>query len=140
MKMPYKIKAYVEWQLRHYPEDKRQLERYKTDMIPSATVQYDKDPVNTGKVSNPTETIGIAMATNPYILSLERSIRAIEYVLRHTDDINTKLIELVYWRRTHTVSGAAEIVCLSQRAAYKRISKVLHAIAAELGLINIQVQ
>jgi RinA family phage transcriptional activator len=137
LKMPYKIKAYVEWQLRHYPEDKRQLERYKADLIPSAAVQYDRDPVNTGKVSNPTETLGIAIATNPYIQSLERSIRAIDCVLRGADDTEKQLIDLVYWRKTHTVYGAAEKCHISKSSAYRRLNKIIYAIAAEIGLVNL---
>jgi hypothetical protein len=47
------------------------------------------------------------VATNPYILATERSIRAIDKVLGGCDETDIKLIELVYWRRTHTVVGAS---------------------------------
>jgi RinA family phage transcriptional activator len=132
-----KVKGYIEWQLEHYKEDKKQLEAYRRDMIPSATQSYSlTGGVNSGGTSNPTEQAAIRLATNPYILSAERSIKAIEAVLERCDETDLKLIDLVYWRRTHTVVGAGMKVGLGRNGAYKRINKILSGIALEMGIIN----
>lgn len=132
-----KIKGYVEWQLEHYAEDKKQLEQYKQSMIPSITPGYSlTGGTQSGGTSNPTEAAGLRMATNPYIISTERSIKAIDTVLEKCDATDLKLINLVYWTQSFTVIGAGERVGLKQNGAYKRINKILTRIALEMGLIN----
>ena len=132
-----KIKGYVEWILEHYKEDKKQLEDYRNSLMPSVTQGYSlSGGVQTG-VSNPTEDTAIKLVTNPYILSTERSIRAIERVLEKCDETDLKLIDLVYWRRAYTVIGAALKINLGKTSAYGRINKILCSVAAEIGIVNI---
>ena len=129
-----KIKGYVEWQLQHYHEDKRQLEKIKNDMMPSAMTSYSLTAgCGCSEIGRPTEKAALEMATNTYILTIERSINAVEAVLGRCDEIDAKLIELVYWRRTYTVRGAADKTNLSFSGAYKRINRILYDIAYELG-------
>ncbi len=132
------VKSYVEWQLEHYHEDKRQLEQLKSEMIPSATANYEFN--GGGRASepgNPTERAAIRMLTNPYILNTERSIKAIEAVLSRCDDADKKLIELVYWKKSHTVYGAVMRVNYSTKTGYRHLNDILCSIALELGLVNL---
>ena len=132
-----KIKGYIEWQIEHYHEDKRQIEEYKKDLMPSATASYSLTAgCSKGEVGNSTEKTAIKIMSNTYILSTERSIKAIDSVLCQCDDADKLLIDLVYWRRTYTVEGAGVCIGLSRRAAYYRINKLLCAVAAEMGLIT----
>ena len=130
-----RIKSYVEWQLEHYHEDKKQLEEIKDAMMPPITTSISGMPHGSG-VSQPTEDAAMRMATNAYIQATERSVRAIEHTLCKCDSTSRTLIDIVYWRRTMTVTGAAAKCCMSQMGAYKRINKVLTGIAFEMGLIN----
>lgn len=131
------VKSYVEWQLEHYHEDKRQLEQYKLDLMPAATANYNfNGGGRSSEPGNPTERAAIKMLTNPYILNTERSINAIEAVLSRCDETDIKIITMVYWKRTHTVSGAGMKAGLSQSGTYLRINKILCTVALELGLIS----
>lgn len=133
-----KIRGYVEWQLEHYQDDKKQLEQYKNDLIPSATAGYSlTGGIQSGSVSNPTEKTSIKLITNSYIQATERSILAIERTLERCDKNDIKLIQLIYWTRSHTPEGAGMVVGLSRQGTYNRINKILTAIALELGIINI---
>ena len=131
------IKGFVEWQLEHYHEDKKQLEQYRRDMMPQITPSYSlASGIQNGSTSDPTAKAGIKMATSQYIRSMEQSIEAVDRVLARCDDSDRQLIELVYWRRSHTITGAGMIAGLSQKAAYNRINKLLTLTAAEMGLIG----
>jgi len=131
-----KVKGYIEWQLEHYHDDKKQLEEYKNSFIPSGIANYSETGgCSGGQVGNPTERAVMAIASNRYIASLERSIGAIDAVLTKCDETDKKLIDLVYWRRSYTVVGAAYKVNISKSAAYKRINKILTAIATEAGAV-----
>lgn len=77
------------------------------------------------------------ISSSAYIRNLEQTVKAIQYVIERLDDTDLRLIELVYFKGTHTVDGAAMIVNLSSRTAYRHINRVLTAVALELGLINV---
>ena len=135
--LPQKIKGHVEWAIEHYHEDKRQLQAWIDEEIPSCVPQYGTTPVKSG-ISDSTANAAIKLATNPYIKALEQTIRAIDYALSKCDDKDKRLIDLVYWRKSHTVKGAAIKISLSKSGAYNRINRILNLIAYELGYINLQ--
>jgi len=130
------IKATVEWQLQYYREDLRQLEEVKRDLIPSPVPSYSQTTGAAGEAKRTTEDIAMRMISSPYIRRLEISCEAISRVLSNLDEIDLKLIELVYWRREYTVEGAAMKIHLSKTAAYQRINKILGAIAYSLGYVQ----
>lgn len=136
--IPAKIKSTVEWQLEHYHGDKRQLEGYWRDMIPSATQGYSLTAgVDGGEPGRTTEDITMRISSSPYLRMIELSCNAIETALASFDDTDKKLIDLVYWRREFTITGAGMKVGLSQSGAYKRINKILAAIAYEMGYVSV---
>ena len=130
------IKATVEWQLQYYREDLRQLEEVKRDLIPSPVPSYSQTTGAAGEAKRTTEDIAMRMISSPYIRRLEISCEAISRVLSNLDEIDLKLIELVYWRREYTVEGAAMKIHISKTAAYQRINKILGAIAYSLGYVQ----
>ena len=136
-KMSLKVKNTVEWQLSSYREDKRQLERAKTDMMPSAVQGYSLTAgVDGGGAKRTTEEVATKIISAPYIRRLEITIDAIERAFRCFDDTDMKLIDLIYWRRGNTVEGAGMKVGLQKSATYQRVNKVLGMIALEMGYIQ----
>jgi len=143
------VRRMAEWDLEHYYENKKSLEQYKADILPSFTQRYSRDTgktktqgvnpsfIKTGEISKPTEDSGIKLATSQYILHVEQCIKAVEKALEHCDDTDIKLIDLVYWKQTYTISGAAQKVSLTKSPAYTRINGILCFIALELGYVNI---
>ena len=53
------------------------------------------------------------------------------------DELDKKLIDLVYWKQEYTVEGAGMKIGLSRSAAYQRINKILGMIAFELGYVSV---
>lgn len=132
------IKTTVEWQLQYYPEDCRQLERMKKDMIPSAVQSNSPTAgVSGGSVKRTTEDVTLKIIGSPYIRRLEITCDAIGRALKAFDEIDVRLIELVYWKREYTVEGAGIKIGLSRSAAYQRINKILGVIAYELGYVSV---
>lgn len=137
--LPSEIKATVEWQLRYYREDKRQLNEIKRDMIPSGVQGYSLTAgVDGGEATRTTENIAMKMVSAPYIRRLEITIDAIDRALERMDETDKKLIELVYWRKEYTPEGAGLIVGIAKSAVYQRINKILGLIAFELGYVSVR--
>ena len=125
------------WQLEHYQTNRAQLESIKRDLIPSPTPTYGGSEGHSTEAHRTTEDITIQISSSAYVRNLEHTVKAIQYVIDRLDDTDLRLIELVYFRGSHTVDGAAMIVNLSSRTAYRHINNVLTAVALELGLINV---
>jgi len=132
-----RIKSIVEWQLEHYPGDKREMQSRKNDLIPSAAASYAPSTGHSSETHRSTEDVAEGIITDRYIAQLEKSCRAIDHVLHDTDGIDRRIVELVYWRREYTVDGAAFKLHLARSTAYNRINALLGAIALEMGCVII---
>ena len=125
--------------MRYYREDKRQLNEIKRDLIPSGVQGYSLTAgVDGGDASRTTEDIAMKMISAPYIRRLEITIDAIDRALERMDDVDKKLIELVYWRKEYTPEGAGMVVGIAKTAVYQRINKILGLIAFELGYVSVR--
>jgi len=146
------IKGMAEWNLEHYHDNKKSLEQYKNDLVPSITQKYayekgKKDNeltpglnpalIKGTEASRPTENAGMLIATSPYILHTERSVEAVERALLRCDDTEKKLVDLVYWKRSHTIIGAGMRINLSRSSAYRAINNILCYIAVEMGYVTL---
>lgn len=132
-----KIKDFVEWQLSHYQDDKRELEQRKTDLIPSPTAGYSLTAgVSGGTVHRSTEDVTLSIESNQYVRQLTQSCDAIDKVLERLPPEDIKLIELVYWKHEFTPEGAGPKVHMSRRTAYRHINNILTGIALEMGYVS----
>lgn len=102
------VQRYVEWLLSHYDDMRRESVAPRVKSLTSQYVEHN-----------------------------ELCIRAIERALENTDGIDKELIKLVYWRKSHTVAGAGQLVGLSKSAAYRRLNRIFRDIALEIGLVSL---
>lgn len=131
------IKSTVEWELSSYRDDKRQLEKVKRDLIPSPVQGYSLTAgVDGGESKRTTEEVTMRVISAPYIRRLEISVEAIERALTRFDDIDMKLIDLIYWRKEYTPEGAGMIVGMQKSAVYQRLNKILGCVAFEMGYVS----
>lgn len=136
--LPSGIRRTIEWHLEHYPEDKRQLEEYKRELIPSPTQAYSATAgVSGGEAHRSTEDIVIRLNASPYVRMLEITCGAIKTALDAEDETTKKIVSLVYWKREYTVAGAGTVLHLSTAQTYNRINKLLSRIAYEMGYVSL---
>ncbi len=133
-----RIRAQIRFALEDYPDDKRQLEEYIRNQMPTMTTNYDAVRVSGNSESRQTEDTAMRILSSPYLRRLEFDCRAIERALSRCDDVDMRLIELVYFKRTHSVEGAGEAIGLTKTPAYNRINRILTVVALELGYIDFE--
>lgn len=135
--IPSELRSTIVWHLEHYPEDRRQLEQYKREMIPSPTQALSfTGGVSGGEASRSTEDVAFRIVTSPYVQMLEITCRAIETALNADDEITRQIVRLVYWKREFTAEGAGMRLHLSKTAVYNRINKLMARIALEMGYVG----
>ena len=106
----YKWWSYVKWMIRLYPERMAELRRRQEA---SVTANYNAMPGGS-EASRTTEELGMASLGKTVDREVEAVRRAIEETgYMKTGELRLKIIELVYWRRSHTLRGACDAVYLS---------------------------
>ena len=136
--LPSGIRRTIEWHLEHYPEDLRQLEEYKRELIPSPTQAYSPTAgVSGGEAHRSTEDVVIRLNSSPYIRMLEITCGAIKTALEAEDDTTRKIVSLVYWKREYTAEGAGVKLHMSKNSVYRRINSVLSRIALGMGYVSL---
>lgn len=125
--------GYVKGMVRIYPV----LRQRKADMqAPRITVTYGGQPHGSG-ISNPTQ----AAALRQLRQNDERDISAVECAIADTLRLRDgaermKIIELVYWRRTHTLEGAAQTIPCSIATAWRWHGDFIRQVAVHRGLMD----
>lgn len=132
-----RLKGFIEWKLEHYHENKRQLEEYKRDMIPSATPAYSLAAGGHSGESRPAENISLKIIDDQYVRQTACIVDAIERVMNKLSRDDYMLIDLVYWKGSHSIEGAALALHTSKSTAYRKINAIITAIAKELGYVSI---
>ena len=109
-----RVRGFIEWELEHYHEERQQLTAWEKarGTLPPATI-------------------------TPYMAQTIRVCDAIRQVLDRHDGTDRQLIRLLYWDRSHNVTGAGMVVGLSKSQAYNRVNKMLREIAQELGYVEL---
>lgn len=131
------LRDFIEWQLEYYHDNKRQLNSFKENMIPSQISQYGhKAGSSFDSEKRPTEDITIRR--NPeYIMEQERIINAIESVLTKLSESDMEIIRLKYWSGELTPDGIALMLNIDKSTLYYRLNNIMVEIARRLGLVNI---
>lgn len=127
------VRSISEWQLEHYREDKRQLEKIRNDAISIPIASGERTKTNA--LARPTETAAIRLSA-PYILRMETGVAAVQRALDLSEPEDLKLIQLVYWEKRYNVDGAASVLYMGRATAYRRINEILGCVAFGLGYIK----
>ena len=129
------VKTFVKWHLEHYPANLRELK----DRRACLTELRALDPWGMGAagMGRPTEGAAVKLSTDRYIRELERSVQAVDYVVGRLNPTDRALIDMVYWRGSHTVEGAAMKLNISTSAAYRHLNGVMTQLAIEMGYIPV---
>ncbi|MGM9594159.1 MAG: hypothetical protein ACI3U8_07375 [Candidatus Onthomonas sp.] len=125
--------GYVRAVIRAYPELRKQVRELRQASITACRSHSG----GSGGLSNPTA----AAALRQLPPQEQREYEAVEAAVRETarmSDGETRLtiIELVFWRQSHTLAGAAQAVHLGYRAAKERQQVFIRLVAQNLGFLE----
>lgn len=124
--------GYVKTIIRRYPILKRE---YEDSLQQSIVPAYDSQP-HGGAVSNPVETTVIRALSSGTAEEYLAVQKAIDHTLTIEDgSARLKLIEMIFWRQTHTLQGAARVTYVSPRTARRRVAEFIRCVARYRGLL-----
>ncbi len=123
--------GYAKNVIRAYPEYKQELRRLRTAKV---TPKYNANGGDSG-IGKPTEETALRELPPKEMARLEAVERALQKTKQLRDGtLRVRLIELIYFRRSHTLTGAAEKCHVSHRTAVGWHGDFIRAVASELHL------
>lgn len=134
--LPREVKRIAEYHLRFYQANKKELQHYQRDMIPSPTPAYATTGGSHDSESRPAERVALKLATDRYIFQLEQSISIVEDIVSKLNQADAYLVRHVYWTHDLTVSGAASKLHMDTSTAYEHLNNILYDLATMLGYIR----
>lgn len=125
--------GYVRAVIRAYPElraNAKELQRTAT------TPRYG----GSGGSGGPSDPVASA-ALRRLPPQEQREYEAVEQALWETASLpdgaaRVRIIDLVFWRQSHTLEGAAQAVHLSYRTARRRQNEFIRLVAEKMGLVE----
>lgn len=112
--------------IRLYPERMAELRRRQEAAV---TANYNALPGGS-EASRTTEDLGTVSLGK----AVDREVAAVRYAIEHTEMLRDgqeriRLIELVYWKKTHTLAGASEACHVSERTGRQWHGDFIHTVA-----------
>lgn len=130
----YKWWGYVKNIIRAYPDLKKAYEALHEQPVTANA----SGGSNTGNVSRRTENVAIRELPYTEQREYEAVRRAVEYTKHFRNgDKRLKIIELVYWKNSHTLAGAALQVGYSYDRAKQIHKDFIVAVATYYGMMDV---
>lgn len=121
--------SYIKDMLRRYPALREQHEQSLQGKV---TPNYGASmPTGSGVPRSTEQLVMHAMSRNA-----AREYDAVTRAVEQLDPLKFRMIKLIYWDRSHTLSGAAMQVHISYRTARRWHSEVIYQIARNFGLLD----
>ncbi len=126
--------AYVKDMIRRYPSLREQLSDLQSQ---STTADYSGTPHGSGGESRAVENLAIRELPH----NEQREYEAVRGAVAHTRMMPSgkdrlKIIELVFWQRSHTLEGAAASVPVSYRQAQRYHAEFILLVAQKYGFLD----
>ena len=134
MRIHNSIFKYIEFELYQYDETKKELARYKEEILESTTIPEVNVKTMPGNV---TQSKAIKMVSSPFVMRAEKTIKAIDKALAILGEQHWRIFKLKYcdcmpWQ---------EVVInmdISDRQYFKLRRELVIAVGQNLGLLNIE--
>lgn len=133
MRIDKEVYKYINHELQHYEENKKELERLKTEIIEQSPAPADGQPRG-NTVGNPTEQKTMKLLTSAAILRIERNIRAIDKIYNQLNKEYKRFFDLCYIEQVGIVKTCNDIP-ISEKTYHRWRDNITYSVGMELGLL-----
>jgi RinA family phage transcriptional activator len=134
MRIDKSIFRYIEHELYNYDETKRELERYREEILEGTPFQEVSVQTNPG---NPTAQKAIKLTSSAFVVQAEKVISAIDRSLAILGDKYMELFEHKYQKGLPWQEVALEMD-ISDRTYFRLRRELVMTVGQQLGLLNIE--
>lgn len=135
MNLNKQVRSYIEFELKHYPQTKKELEQLRNSIIEESG-QADETGIRGSGTGDPTSKKALRLMTNVRLKRMEETVMAIENVMYELDEDKHKLLDLKYWTKRNLLTdiGIADQLGVGIATYYRWKDAIVSCVAREMGL------
>lgn len=136
MKIDKRLYRYIEYELYHYEQYKKDIETERELILESSPSPPDGQPRGTS-LSNVTEDKALRLTGSVSIAKMERTIRAIDRTLLHLTDTHRQLFNKFYARQRKDRYKMCDELGIAEATFTRYKFQLIEATGIELGIISV---
>ena len=133
MRLDKKVYKYIDYELQHYEENKKELERLREEILDASPAPADGQPRG-NSTGNPTERKAMKLVSSTALLKIESTIKAIEKIYDQLNDDYKLFFDWNYKRNAGIVKTCQE-VNIAEKTYYRWRDSIVYNVGMELGLL-----
>lgn len=133
MRIDKKVYKYIDYELQHYEENKKELERLREEILDARPVPADGQPRG-NSTGNPTERKAMELISSTALLKIESTIKAIEKVYEQLAD-DYKMFFYWNYKRNAGIVKTCQEVNIAEKTYYRWRDSIVYNVGMELGLL-----
>lgn len=135
MRIDKDVYKYIEFEMRHYNEYKKEISNMREEIIESSPEPPDGQP-HGNSIGNPTEHKAVKLSMSVSIASMERVIKSVDNALNRLTERHRRIFEMEYVKgRKDRYSMSDELFISYRTFAYAK-NELVFAVGRELGVIK----
>lgn len=135
MKIDRRIYKYVEYEMYHYNEYKRNIETVREEIIESSPLPPDGQPRG-GINSDPTQRKALKLSMSVGYAVMEKTISAIDNALSMLTERHNRIFEMVYIKKRKDRYSMSDELFISYDTFNRNKNELVEMVGRELGVIK----
>ncbi len=135
MKLPKVVYRYIEYELFHYEEYKKELLLERERILESYSSSIGAE-IRGSQKTDATQRKVINLMESTAVLSLERKIRAIDYTLATLSKTHAMLFNALYNQKRTDIYKICNELSISKETYARYKQHIIHNVGKELGIFS----
>ena len=133
MRIDKKVYKYIDYELQHYEENKKELERLREEILEASPAPADGLPRGNAP-RNPTEQKTMKLVSSTALLKIESTIKTIDKVY---DQLNNEYKLFFDWnyKKSAGIVRTCQEVNIAEKTYYRWRDSIVYNVGMELGII-----
>ena len=133
MRIDKKVYKYIDYELQHYEENKKELERLRNEILEASPTPADGQPRG-NTTSNPTEQKAMKLVSSIALLKIESTIKAIDRVYNQLNEDYKVFFDWNYKKSAGIVRTCQESN-ISENTYHRWRDNIVYSVGREMGLL-----
>lgn len=133
MRLDSRVYRYIEYELYHYEQYKRDIKRERERILEGSPPPPDGMPKG-GKEGKPTEEKAVRLSSSASIAAMERVVEAVDMALRILPETGAALFRLWYVKGRKDRYAVCDQLHISEATFTRYKRQLIETVAKELGM------
>lgn len=135
MKIDKRVYRYIEYEMYHYIEYKKEIQNMREEILEGSPTPADGQPRGTS-TGNPTENKALKLSMSVGYAAMEKTINAIDNALEMLTERHRKIFEMIYIKKRKDRYSMSDDLYISYDTLNRNKNELVEMVGRELGVVK----